>query len=168
MNVLLALAPPSAERAARDARARALWRDARTPELRAHLRLIYPLWREATTGPVGINSQVKDNDNIIIQAEKGTSKSYTLARLKRDHPKLFESVVAGELSADAERKREVMRSRWPDEFRLGYRFGRFGKADSPCDRAGYPQGFHGWPLDRRNAWWCGWNRGRVDMDHANA
>jgi hypothetical protein len=58
--------------------------------------------------------------------------------------------------------------KWPEEFRLGYRFGRFGKTDPPCDRAGYPQGFHGWPLDRRNAWWCGLNRGWVDRDHANA
>ena len=30
------------QQADREAHARALWRDARTPELRAHLRLIYP------------------------------------------------------------------------------------------------------------------------------
>jgi hypothetical protein len=53
-----------------------------------------------------------------------------------------------------------------DEFRLGYRFGFRGKADPPCDQAGYPSGFHTWPLDRRNAWFCGHNRGRVAVDKA--
>jgi hypothetical protein len=134
MNAPLTLAQPSAERAARHARARALWRDARTPELRAHLRLIYPfLKNEPNPPPRREDRRTEDDDKVA-----------------------------------AERKREAMRSRWPEEFRLGYRFGRFGKADPPCDRAGYPQGFHGWPLDRRNAWWCGLNRGWVDRDHANA
>jgi hypothetical protein len=50
---------------------------------------------------------------------------------------------------------------WPEEFRHGYRFGFRGEADPPCDTAGYPLGLHAWPLDRRNAWWCGFNRGRV-------
>jgi hypothetical protein len=59
----------------------------------------------------------------------------------------------------ARREIERLASAWPDEYRLGYRFSRQGKADPPCDRAGYPEGFHSWPLDRRNAWWAGWNRG---------
>jgi hypothetical protein len=54
---------------------------------------------------------------------------------------------------------ERLASRWPDEFRLGYRFGFRRKADPACDRAGYPSGFHAWPLNRRNAWWAGWNQG---------
>ena len=58
--------------------------------------------------------------------------------------------------------------RWPEEFRLGYRFGFRGKADPPCDQAGYPSGFHGWPLVRRNAWFCGFNSGRVAIDKAAA
>ena len=59
--------------------------------------------------------------------------------------------------------REIGRlaSRWPEEFRVGYRFGFRGEADPPCDMAGYPHGLHAWPLARRNAWWCGFNRGRI-------
>ena len=26
----------------------------------------------------------------------------------------------------------------------------------------YPPGFKDWPLDRRNAWFAGWNKGYVD------
>ena len=59
-----------------------------------------------------------------------------------------------------EREIERLANLGPDEYRLGYRFGFRGKADPPCDRAGYPEGFHSWLLDRRNAWWCGWNQGR--------
>ena len=55
---------------------------------------------------------------------------------------------------------------WPEEFRHGYRFGFRGKADPPCDQAGYPSGFHMWLLDRRNAWFAGWNRGRAAVDNA--
>lgn len=46
----------------------------------------------------------ESNDNIITyakRAEQGTSKSYTLNRLSRDHKELFDRVVAGELSANA-------------------------------------------------------------------
>ena len=42
------------------------------------------------------------NDNIMgDKSEQGTSKSYTLSRLERDHPELFEAVCNGELSANA-------------------------------------------------------------------
>jgi hypothetical protein len=61
--------------------------------------------------------------------------------------------------ADAAKEVRRLADRWPEEFRLGYRFGFRGKADPPCDQAGYPAGFHGWPLDRRNAWFAGWNSG---------
>ena len=59
---------------------------------------------------------------------------------------------------------KLIADRWPEEFRLGYRFGFRGKADSPCDQAGYPSGFHRWPLAQRNAWYCGFNSGRVAID----
>jgi hypothetical protein len=62
--------------------------------------------------------------------------------------------------ADAEVER--FRAEWPQEFRLGYRFGILGKADAPCDSAGYPLGLHAWPLGRKNAWWCGWHIGRTE------
>ena len=40
-------------------------------------------------------------------------------------------------------------SAWPQEYRLGYRFGFLNKADQPCDSAGYPLGLHVWQLARR-------------------
>ena len=67
-----------------------------------------------------------------------------------------------------EREIERLAERWPDEFRLGYRFGFRGKADQPCDAGGYPPGLHSWPLDRRNAWWAGWNQGHVERDRLAA
>jgi hypothetical protein len=49
-----------------------------------------------------------NSNNITIDktpspppADRGTSKSYTLNRLRREHAELFERVVAGELSANA-------------------------------------------------------------------
>lgn len=50
---------------------------------------------------------------------------------------------------------------FPDEFRHGFRAAFLQKSDEPCDKGGYPPGFHTWPLDRRNAWWCGFNSGLV-------
>jgi hypothetical protein len=61
-------------------------------------------------------------------------------------------------AGEAERAR--LEARWPKEYRLGYRFGFLGKADKPHDSAGYPIGLAAWPIDRKNAWWCGWNDGR--------
>jgi hypothetical protein len=40
-------------------------------------------------------------NNINRTASKGTSKAYTLSRLKRENAELFQQVVAGELSANA-------------------------------------------------------------------
>ena len=41
------------------------------------------------------------NDNVInTLSSQGNSKAYTVSRLKRDRPDLFEKVVAGELSAN--------------------------------------------------------------------
>jgi len=51
------------------------------------------------------NYQDSGNNNIMTTstspATQGTSKSYTLNRLRREHAELFERVVAGELSANA-------------------------------------------------------------------
>jgi hypothetical protein len=66
------------------------------------------LFREAMVeGPGGSGSnqyEIKEsaiNDNIInTLSSQGTSKAYTVSRLKRDRPDLFEKVVAGELSAN--------------------------------------------------------------------
>jgi hypothetical protein len=53
-------------------------------------------WREAMTPPVGVHH---DSSNITIT--RGTTLAYTLDRLSRKHPKLYQRVIAGELSANA-------------------------------------------------------------------
>jgi hypothetical protein len=59
---------------------------------------VLTMWREAmkTHG----NRYSLNGDNINLQ-EKGTSRSYTDSRLKRQYPDLFELVKAGKLSANA-------------------------------------------------------------------
>jgi hypothetical protein len=59
---------------------------------------VLALWREEMTNEP--HKHNPDNDNIII-SKQGTSKAYTVSRLKRESPELFEKVVAGELSANA-------------------------------------------------------------------
>lgn len=56
------------------------------------------LWREAVTPAKHAHH---DSDNITITPGRGTARSYTLSRLKREKPKLFQRVVSGELSANA-------------------------------------------------------------------
>ena len=58
-----------------------------------------------------------------------------------------------------------LRSTWPVEFRDGARCGFLPRADGPREKGGYPCGFCGWPLDRRNAWYSGFNLGRLDRAH---
>ena len=54
----------------------------------------------------GPGGDKKSEDRIITDnisnglVDHGTSKAYTVSRLKRDRPDLFEKVVAGELSAN--------------------------------------------------------------------
>jgi hypothetical protein len=65
------------------------------------------LFREAMVEGPGKRSKDRDyiTDNISnIPVDHGTSKSYTVSRLKRDRPDLFERVVAGELSANRQPK----------------------------------------------------------------
>jgi hypothetical protein len=59
------------------------------------------MWREAVTPQHGGDRFIK-SDNITLDGDgRGTSKSYTVARLKREAPALFQAVCAGELSANA-------------------------------------------------------------------
>lgn len=59
------------------------------------------LFRQVTVGKHGGNRKTK-NDNIIFDRPKqGTSRAYTLDRLQRERPDLFEQVKAGKLSANA-------------------------------------------------------------------
>jgi hypothetical protein len=53
-----------------------------------------------------------------------------------------------------------IRGLWPKEWSAGARAGYEAKS--------YPHGFCAWPLDRRNAWFSGFNRGRCDrLRHAS-
>ena len=97
-------------------------------------------------------------------AEIGGISAISTARVAPAWPEtrlLRETPKPDHRSAAAAAEIERLANAWPEEFRLGYRFGFRGKADPPCDRAGYPLGLHAWPLPRRNAWWCGFSRGRV-------
>ncbi len=55
-----------------------------------------------------------------------------------------------------------LRRRWPDEFRDGARCAFLLRFDGDRETGGYPRGFHHWPLDRRNAWFAGFNVGFHD------
>jgi hypothetical protein len=44
------------------------------------------MWREAITPAKHLHH---DNDNVIITSKQGNSLSYTLDRLKRQQPELF-------------------------------------------------------------------------------
>ena len=68
----------------------------------------------------------------------------------------------------AKRRRAAFRARWPDEFRDGARCAFLGEYPGMRERGGYPKGFHDWPLERRNAWWAGFNLGVVDRWRASA
>lgn len=59
------------------------------------------MWRLAVTPQHGGDRTIiSKNDNISLDGH-GTSKSYTVSRLKREFPELFEQVVSGDLSANA-------------------------------------------------------------------
>lgn len=60
---------------------------------------VLALWRDAVTPIKGTNQH---SDNITTQDDgRGTSRSYTVSRLKRERPDLFERVATGEMSANA-------------------------------------------------------------------
>ena len=66
------------------------------------------------------------------------------------------------IPAQTQTARAEYRERFPEEFEHGFLSGFTGEFRPPCDAAGYPLGFHGWPLDRRNAWFCAWNAGKIE------
>jgi hypothetical protein len=57
---------------------------------------------------------------------------------------------------------ETSRHRWPNEYRDGARCAFLQRHDGKREGGGYPLAFHGWPLDRRNAWFAGFNVGFHD------
>lgn len=60
-------------------------------------------------------------------------------------------------AATAERER--LARAWPDGWRDGATAGHFQKYEGERKSGGYPKGFHGWPLERRNAWFAAFTYG---------
>jgi hypothetical protein len=121
-----------------DAHARALWRDARTPELRAHLTKLYP---------------------------------HLFAGVPDPKPQPWTPPVSPPDPANASRvsaSRKQLKAAWPDEFSDGARCGYSQKYEGERERGGYPKGFHDWLLDRRNAWFAGYNYGRGKRQQGGA
>jgi hypothetical protein len=74
-------------------------------------------------------------------------------------PSLPLTAVDEDRLAKAEREREALRSRWPDEFRDGARCGLLREFPGDRECGGYLRGFHQWPLERRNSWYAGFTLG---------
>jgi hypothetical protein len=55
-----------------------------------------------------------------------------------------------------------LQDKWPPEFRDGVRCGFLQKREGVRDPGGYPPGFDQWQLERRNAWFAGFNVGFHD------
>ena len=51
---------------------------------------------------------------------------------------------------------------WPTEFADGERCAFLQRFAGEREKGGYPLGFHGWPLHRRNAWFAGFNFGLLE------
>lgn len=66
--------------------------------------------------------------------------------------------------ADAERAR--LKRAWPDEFADSERCAFLKRFDGKREPGGYPLGFHQWALERRNAWYCGYNFGLLERQRA--
>lgn len=62
---------------------------------------VLALWREEMKQEPGSRNDLLNNIKEVKPATGGTSKAYTVSRLKRESPELFAQVVAGELSANA-------------------------------------------------------------------
>lgn len=57
------------------------------------------MWRDAITAPVGANQH---HDIVMTRkGEQGNSRSYTVSRLRREAPELYEEVREGRMSANA-------------------------------------------------------------------
>jgi hypothetical protein len=65
-------------------------------------------------------------------------------------------------AAQAHAERAAYREKFPQEFEHGFLSGFMGDSQQPCEAAGYPLGFHSWPLEKRNAWFCAWNAGNIE------
>jgi hypothetical protein len=55
-----------------------------------------------------------------------------------------------------------LHEQWPAEYRDGARCAFLLRFDGEREGGGYPRGFRRWPLERRNAWFAGFNVGFHD------
>ena len=70
--------------------------------------------------------------------------------------------MSGEADAKrAQLERARLEAAWPEAFRDGVR-AAFGVFPPEHERGGYPRGFHGWPLEKRNSYFAGFNLGFCD------
>jgi hypothetical protein len=54
-------------------------------------------------------------------------------------------------------ERAALKALYPVDFADGENCGRGLVPPGPRERGDYPKGFHDWPLNRRNAWFAGFN-----------
>jgi hypothetical protein len=60
------------------------------------------MFREATVAPLGTNQYAEGHDTIMTHAEQGTSRSYTLSRLRSQRPDLYDRVTAREAKRNSD------------------------------------------------------------------
>jgi hypothetical protein len=99
-------------------------------------------------------------DNRWANLREAT-QSQNMANGRRLHqrttnPARGETAGSAMTSLQAQAARAKYRERFPREFEHGFLSGFTGEFQR------YPLGFHSWPLDRRNAWFCAWNAGNVE------
>jgi hypothetical protein len=59
-------------------------------------------------------------------------------------------------------RRNELRRKWRDAFDDGARCAFLEEYPAERELGGYPKGFHSWPLDKRSAWFSGFNLGLID------
>jgi hypothetical protein len=64
------------------------------------------------------------------------------------------------------RERARLKQAWPEAFADGERVAFLQRFAGERERGGYPRAFHRWPLNRRNAWFCGYNFGLLEREWA--
>jgi hypothetical protein len=58
--------------------------------------------------------------------------------------------------------RNELRRQWQDAFDDGAQCAFTGEYPREREPGGYPKGFYFWPLEKRNAWFAGFNLGLID------
>jgi hypothetical protein len=94
------------------------------------------------------------------------------AEVSANGPREIRSALAGKIdllankslpenqdSARVAEERAMLRARWRSAWEHGARVGFEGERRQG---GSYPQGFARWPLDQKNAWYSGFNRGFHD------